>query len=84
VVHPITILSAMAALPGAMRLMPGSRAGAEFRQALGYAIVGGLLPSRLLALDTTPIVYLYPDRLRARRWEDSAEQVRQPDGAVVD
>lgn len=78
------MLSATAALPGAVRSMPGSGAGAEIRQALGYAVVGGLLPSQLLALYTTPVAYLYPGRLRARWEEETAEQLRQPDGAVVD
>ncbi|TIM63877.1 MAG: hypothetical protein E5Y52_21325, partial [Mesorhizobium sp.] len=41
--------------------------GAELRQPLGIAIVGGLIVSQLLTLYTTPVVYLYLDRLSARR-----------------
>jgi HAE1 family hydrophobic/amphiphilic exporter-1 len=77
------LMTTMAALLGAVPLMLGSGAGAEIRQPLGYAIVGGLLLSQLLTLYTTPVVYLYLDRLRARWEEAPAEQVRQPDGAIV-
>jgi HAE1 family hydrophobic/amphiphilic exporter-1 len=63
--------------------MLGNGAGAEIRQPLGYAIVGGLLLSQLLTLYTTPVVYLYLDRLRARWEEGPAEQVRQPDAATA-
>ena len=40
--------------------------GSEFRQPLGYAIVGGLLVSQVLTLFTTPVIYIYLDRVR--RW----------------
>jgi HAE1 family hydrophobic/amphiphilic exporter-1 len=47
--------------------MIGSGAGSEIRQPLGYAIVGGLALSQLLTLYTTPVVYIYLDRLGSWR-----------------
>jgi multidrug efflux pump subunit AcrB len=44
----------------------GTGTGSEFRQPLGWAIVGGLLVSQVLTLFTTPVVYIYLDRLRGR------------------
>jgi Cu/Ag efflux pump CusA len=46
--------------------MLGSGSGSELRQPLGYAMVGGLALSQLLTLFTTPVVYLYLDRLQSR------------------
>jgi len=46
-------------------LMLGQGTGSEIRQPLGYAMVGGLLVSQALTLFTTPVVYLYLDRLSA-------------------
>lgn len=61
--RPILMTTACAALGGIpMILMHGM--GSEFRQPLGYAIVGGLLVSQVLTLFTTPVVYIYLDRLR--------------------
>jgi len=58
--------------------MLGAGTGAEIRQPLGYAIVGGLLVSQLLTLFTTPVVYIYMDRLGhwfGRRRRATAAQV---------
>jgi multidrug efflux pump len=59
------MMTTMAALLGAVPLAVTTGSGAEMRQPLGISIVGGLLVSQILTLYTTPVVYLYMDRLRA-------------------
>jgi len=61
--RPIT-MTTMAALLGALPLAIGFGTGAELRRPLGIAIVGGLIFSQALTLYTTPVVYLYLDRLK--------------------
>jgi multidrug efflux pump len=59
------MMTTMAALLGALPLAIGRGTGSELRRPLGITIVGGLILSQMLTLFTTPVVYLYMDRLRA-------------------
>jgi multidrug efflux pump len=60
------IMTTMAAVLGALPLMIGTGAGSELRHPLGISIVGGLLVSQVLTLFTTPVIYLWFDRLAVR------------------
>ena len=64
------LMTTVAALFGALPLMIGSGTGSELRHPLGISIVGGLLVSQLLTLFTTPVIYIYFDRLggQLRAW----------------
>ena len=57
------LMTTMCALLAGIPLMLGTGIGSEIRQPLGYAIVGGLLLSQVLTVFTTPVVYIYMDRL---------------------
>jgi multidrug efflux pump len=69
------MMTTMAALLGGLPLALGSGTGSELRRPLGITIVGGLILSQLLTLYTTPVIYLFFDRL-ARRFSHSPEKER--------
>jgi multidrug efflux pump len=73
--RPIT-MTTMAAMLGGLPLALGTGNGAELRQPLGIAIVGGLIFSQALTLYTTPVVYLYLDRFRL--WITGGQRHREP------
>jgi HAE1 family hydrophobic/amphiphilic exporter-1 len=68
-------MTTMAALLGGVPMMLGSGVGSELRQPLGYTIVGGLLLSQLLTLYTTPVVYIYLDRLQTWMFRGKGKHV---------
>jgi HAE1 family hydrophobic/amphiphilic exporter-1 len=71
------LMTTMAAMLGGVPLMLGNGSGSELRQPLGYAMVGGLLLSQVLTLYTTPVVYLYLDRLQ--NWLKGEKRVKEPE-----
>jgi multidrug efflux pump len=71
------LMTTMAAVLGALPLMLGTGAGSELRHPLGISIVGGLLLSQLLTLFTTPVIYLWFDRL-AIRFSGRPDEAAQP------
>jgi multidrug efflux pump len=75
------LMTTLAAMLGAVPLALGAGDGAELRRPLGIAIVGGLLVSQVLTLYTTPVVYLYLDRLRLwnAAWRARRLQARRRD-----
>ncbi|MDO8544557.1 MAG: multidrug efflux RND transporter permease subunit [Opitutaceae bacterium] len=72
------LMTTLAALFGALPLMLARGSGAELRQPLGLVMVGGLLVSQVLTLFTTPVVYLFFDRIAQRT------RMRRPAAAVAD
>jgi multidrug efflux pump len=60
------LMTTLAAMFGAVPLAIGGGDGSEIRQPLGITVVGGLVVSQLLTLHTTPVIYLYLDRLRKK------------------
>ncbi|NIE65097.1 efflux RND transporter permease subunit [Burkholderia sp. Ax-1719] len=75
------MMTTFAALLGALPLAFGSGEGAELRAPLGISIVGGLIVSQMLTLYTTPVVYLYMDRLRVW-WDAKRGKIAPPPRAV--
>jgi multidrug efflux pump len=72
------LMTTMAAICGALPLALGTGTGSELRRPLGITIIGGLIVSQMLTLYTTPVVYLYMDRLRiwwARKHHKSIDQL---------
>jgi HAE1 family hydrophobic/amphiphilic exporter-1 len=72
-------MTTMCAILAGLPLMLGGGTGAELRRPLGYAMVGGLLVSQALTLFTTPVVYIYLNRLsnwRGRKKRPASEAFR--------
>jgi HAE1 family hydrophobic/amphiphilic exporter-1 len=77
------MMTTMAAILGALPLMLGHGTGSELRQPLGYTMVGGLVLSQMLTLFTTPVIYLYLDRLVVRWARKHPEDVQRTHGAAT-
>ncbi len=73
------LMTTMAALLGGLPLMLGSGTGSELRQPLGYAMVGGLALSQVLTLYTTPVIYIYLDKLQSWLSGYSEAPAEKPD-----
>jgi HAE1 family hydrophobic/amphiphilic exporter-1 len=76
------MMTTMAALLGGVPLMLSHGSGSELRQPLGYTMVGGLLVSQALTLFTTPVIYLYLDRVS--RWLTGGSRKAKPARAKAD
>jgi hydrophobe/amphiphile efflux-1 (HAE1) family protein len=76
------MMTTMAAILGALPLMLGRGTGSELRQPLGYTMVGGLVLSQMLTLFTTPVIYLYLDRLVVR-WARKHPEQPHADGTLA-
>jgi hydrophobe/amphiphile efflux-1 (HAE1) family protein len=77
------LMTTMAALLGGVPMMLGSGVGSELRQPLGYAIVGGLALSQILTLYTTPVVYIYLDRLQTWLFGEKRKQATSGSAAAA-
>ncbi|HXO71450.1 MAG TPA: efflux RND transporter permease subunit [Bradyrhizobium sp.] len=77
------LMTTMAALLGAVPMMIGTGVGSEIRQPLGYAIVGGLALSQILTLYTTPVVYIYLDRLQVWLFGEKRKQATSGSAAAA-
>ena len=77
------LMTTLAAALGALPLAIGFGEGSELRQPLGVAIIGGLIASQMLTLLTTPVVYIYMDKLRRRRGDEHLlSRKLQPESGV--
>ena len=77
------LMTTMAALFGALPLAFGTGTGSELRRPLGITIVGGLIVSQALTLYTTPVIYLYMDRLRLRMLGRDHDTLAAPIGEAT-
>jgi len=71
-------MTTLAAMLGALPMLLGSGTGSELRRPLGLAIIGGLALSQLLTLFTTPVIYLFFDRLALRFKRKHPDSVSEP------
>ena len=78
------LMTTMAAMLGALPLALGTGTGSELRRPLGITIIGGLIMSQVLTLFTTPVVYLYFDRLRTGGSACAASKHRRPEPVGVE
>ena len=78
------LMTTLAALFAALPLMFGWGEGAELRRPLGIAIFGGLVVSQMLTLFTTPVIYLWFDRLGQRWRKPASEATFPPEGGADD